>query len=200
VQLNDLIGTRPVITVSGAHKGVGKTALSELLLRALRNFSAIKITITDQEVAVADDEQTIMSPSTDTCRMKRSGALQVVWVRSTEVRLFDAMVTALGKMLPGRGILVEGNSILRHLNPTISFFVARPPFAAMKPSRVHALQKADVCVINRADGPEPARELARRLQDINPAMTVLTIDLLDPAGPTRDDYTRLLSLLHERLG
>jgi molybdopterin-guanine dinucleotide biosynthesis protein len=199
VQLNDLIGTRPVITVSGANKGVGKTALSEILLRTLRNFSAIKITITDHEVAVADDEQTILSPSTDTCRMKQSGARQVVWVRSTESHLFDAMVTALGKMPPGRGILVEGNSILRHLNPTISFFVARPPLATMKPSRVHALEKADVCVINRADGPEAARELARRLHDFKPAITILTIDLLDPSGPTRDDYTRLLSLLKERL-
>lgn len=199
MQLNDLIGTRPVITVSGANKGVGKTALSEILLRTLRNFSAIKITITDHDVAVADDEQTIRSPSTDTCRMKQSGALKVVWVRSTESRLFDAMVTALGKMPPGRGILVEGNSILRHLNPTLSFFVARSPLAAMKPSRVHALEKADVCVINRADGPEPARELARRLQDVKPALTILTIDLLDPAGPTRDDYARLLSILNERL-
>ena len=68
MQLNDLIGTRPVITVSGANKGVGKTALSEILLRTLRNFSAIKITITDHEVAVVDDDQTILSPSTDTCQ------------------------------------------------------------------------------------------------------------------------------------
>jgi molybdopterin-guanine dinucleotide biosynthesis protein len=199
VQLTDLIGTRPVITVSGANKGVGKTALAEILLRTLRSFSAIKITITDHEAAVADDEQTILAPSTDTCRMKQSGALKVVWVRSTESHLLDAMVTALGKMPPGRGILVEGNSILRHLNPTISFFVARPPLAAMKPSRVHALEKADVCVINRSDGPEPARELARRLQEFRPSTTILTIDLLNPAGPTRDDYTRLLSLLNERL-
>jgi Ni2+-binding GTPase involved in maturation of urease and hydrogenase len=199
VQLNDFVGTRQIITVSGAHKGVGKTALSEILLRNLPNFSAIKITITDHDCMVTDDEKEILSPSTDTCRMKRSGALQVVWIRSTEAHLCDAMVTALGKLLPGRGILVEGNSILRHLNPTISFFVARPPLAAMKPSRVHALQKADVCVINRADETTPVREMTRHLQDINPALMVLTIDLLDPAGPTRDDYSRMLSILNQRL-
>ncbi len=200
MRLNDLIGDRPLITVSGAHKGVGKTALSEILLRVLGDFSAIKITITDREVAVADDEPTILFPSTDTCRMKSSGALRVVWVRSTEDRLGEAMATALLKQLPGRGILIEGNSILRHLNPTMCFFVARPPFADMKPSRMQALQKADVCVINRPDPPDSARDLALRLQDVNPAMTILTIDLLDPNGPTRDDYTRLLSLLKGRLG
>jgi Ni2+-binding GTPase involved in maturation of urease and hydrogenase len=199
VKLIDLVGTRQIITVSGAQKGVGKTALSEILLRNLPNFSAIKITITDHDCRVTDDEQVILSPSTDTCRMKNSGALQVVWVRSTESCLFDAMVTALEKPLPGRGILVEGNSILGHLRPTLAFFVARPPLAAMKPSRVHALQKADVCVINRDSDTIPDQEMTRRLQEVNPGLMVLTVDLLDPAGPTLEDYTRILSILNERL-
>jgi molybdopterin-guanine dinucleotide biosynthesis protein len=199
LQLSDLIGARQVITVSGAHKGVGKTALSEILLHNLRTFAAIKITITNDVVVVTDDEQEIMSPATDTCRMKQSGARKVVWVRSTEELLLDSMKVALEKMVPGNGILIEGNSILRHLNPTISFFVVTPPFDAMKPSRVHALQKANVCVINQVYGTTPGKELAQRLTDFNPGLMIFTINLLDPAGPTVNDYNRLLTLLNQRL-
>jgi molybdopterin-guanine dinucleotide biosynthesis protein len=200
LQLGDLIGARQVITVSGAHKGVGKTALSEILLRNLHNFTAIKITITDDDVMVTDDEQVIMSPSTDTCRMKRSGAVKVVWVRSTEDGLFDSLKSAFEKIIPSsRGILVEGNSILRHLHPTLAFFVAQPPFDAMKPSRVHALKKADVCVINQFRGTVSSPELSQRVHAFNPHVMFLSLNLLDPAASDGNDYNRLLTLLSERI-
>lgn len=199
LQLENLIGARNIITVSGAHKGVGKTALAELLLHNLRNFAAIKITITDDELIVTDDEQVIMSSSTDTCRMRDSGAVKVVWVRSPEHRLLDAMSAALAKMVPCSGMLIEGNSILKHLTPTLSFFVIKPPFGAMKPSRVHALKKADVCVINRMLGVNPGDDLMQQVMDFNPRLTFFSLNLLDPADTYNDDYDRLLELLRERI-
>lgn len=198
MQLGDLIGDRRLVTVSGAHKGVGKTALAEILLRNLPHFAAIKITITDKDVAVTDDERDIMAPSTDTCRMKQSGALKVVWVRSTEDHLHDSMIVALGKMVPCKGILIEGNSILKHVSPTVAFFVIAPPFDTMKPSRVHALKNADIAVINQVQGLGPDRDLLKRIEDFNPRLTLLRLNLLDP-GRAGDDYNRLLSLLKQRI-
>ena len=198
MQLGDLIGDRRLVTVSGARKGVGKTALAEILLRNLPHFAAIKITITDKDVAVTDDERDIMAPSTDTCRMKQSGALKVVWVRSTEDHLHDSMIVALGKMVPCKGILIEGNSILKHVSPTVAFFVIAPPFDTMKPSRVHALKNADIAVINQVQGLGPDRDLLKRIEDFNPRLTLLRINLLDP-GRAGDDYNRLLSLLKQRI-
>lgn len=198
MQLGDLIGDRRLVTVSGAHKGVGKTALAEILLRNLPHFAAIKITITDKDVAVTDDERDIMAPSTDTCRMKQSGALKVVWVRSTEDHLHDSMIVALGKMVPCKGILIEGNSILKHVSPTVAFFVIAPPFDTMKPSRVHALKNADIAVINQVQGLGPDRDLLKRIEEFNPRLTLLRLNLLDP-GRAGDDYNRLLSLLKQRI-
>lgn len=198
LQLGDLIGDRRLVTVSGARKGVGKTALAEILLRNLPHFAAIKITITDKDVAVTDDERDIMVPSTDTCRMKQSGALKVVWVRSTEDHLHDSMIVALGKMVPCKGILIEGNSILKQVSPTVAFFVIAPPFDTMKPSRVHALKNSDIAVINQVQGMGPDRDLLKRIEDFNPRLTLLRLNLLDPGRPG-DDYNRLLSLLKQRI-
>jgi molybdopterin-guanine dinucleotide biosynthesis protein len=199
VQLSDLIGGCPIITVSGSHKGVGKTALAEILLRKLPGFSAIKITITDDIFAVTDEERDIMSPATDTWRMKQSGALKVIWVRSNEHRLPDAMRVALDKLVPCRGMLIEGNSILRHLRPVISFFVVRPPLADMKPSRAHALQMADACVINQPDRALPDRDLLQRIKKFNAGIMILSLNLLAPKTPGDTDYTRLVALLTRRL-
>ena len=63
-----------VITVSGAQKGVGKTALAEILLSNLPGFAAIKITMTDLYTSVSEDKNDIMSPDTDTYRMRIHGA------------------------------------------------------------------------------------------------------------------------------
>ena len=41
--------TVPIITVSGAHSGVGKTKVAEILLRALKGWSALKVTVTHRE-------------------------------------------------------------------------------------------------------------------------------------------------------
>ena len=199
LHLRELIGTRTIVTVSGAHKGVGKTALSEILLRSLSNFAAIKITITDKAAMVTDDEQELMIPATDTWRMKNSGAVKVVWVRSSEDHLLDSLKHALGKIVSCRGILIEGNSILRYLDPTLSLFVVATALGTMKPSRVRALEKADICVINQISKSTPDTGIVEDIRSHNPALIILAINLLNPTCTNGDDYTRLLTLLNERI-
>ena len=70
-----------VVTVSGAQKGVGKTALAEILLSNLPGFAAIKITMTDLYTSVSEDENDIMSPDTDTYRMRKNGAEKVAAIQ-----------------------------------------------------------------------------------------------------------------------
>jgi hypothetical protein len=68
----------------------------------------------------------------------------------------------------------------------------------MKPSRVHALKNADIAVINQVQGLSPDRDLLKRIEDFNPRLTLLRLNLLDP-GRDGDDYNRLLSLLKQRI-
>ena len=200
VLIRELIGARRIVTVSGSQSGVGKTSLAEIVLRSLSDFAAIKVTITDKAGMVTDDEREIMVPRTDTWRMKESGAVQVVWIKSSEDALAESLKSALVKIGPCRGILVEGNSILRHLHPTIALFVVTALLHNMKPSRVQALQKADVCVINQINNKIPSREILESISRQNPGLSILAINLLDPLSTSGHDYDRLLTLLKERTG
>lgn len=199
VDLQESIAARTTISVSGAQSGVGKTALAQILLRNLSNFAAIKVTITDHTCMVIDDECELMIPDKDTWRMRKSGAAQVVWVKSNESGLYESLRTALSNIVPGRGILIEGNSVLRHLAPTIAFFVVKHPCSTMKESRMQALAKADVCVINQIGPASGEKEIVDSIHAYNAALTVLSLNLLDPAASRGDDYARLIALLNERI-
>ena len=80
-----------------------------------------------------------MVPGTDTFRMKQSGAEKVFWIRATDDHIVDFMKDVLGRVGDIRGLLIEGNTILRHLNPTLSCFVTTATLDSMKPSRHHML-------------------------------------------------------------
>ena len=188
-----------VITVSGAHKGVGKTMLTELLLRNISGFAAIKITMTDLQTRVTDDEEEIMIPERDTFRMKKSGAEKVVWVKSTEQSLPEAMEHALSMTGHHKGLLIEGNSILKYVNPHLAFFVIDDTIESMKPSRINALKKADVCVINQKNGAPLNKSTFQEVKKINPEMKIFHFDLLPPHRKENGSVTQLTEYIRERL-
>ena len=186
-----------VVTVSGAQKGVGKTALAEILLRNLPGFSAIKITMTDLYTSVSEDEEDIMFPDTDTFRMKKSGADRVIWVKATEKLLQDAMDQALGKISKHKGVLIEGNSILEYINPTLAFFVVNSSIDNMKPSRVKALKKADICVINQKNGSAFNDAMLENIKSINPMIKILSFDFLSANHKDNEDIKKLKMYLKD---
>ena len=189
-----------VITVSGAHKGVGKTLLTELLLRNLTGFAAIKITMTDLQTSVTDDEEEVMIPGKDTFRMKRSGAEKVVWVKATEESLQEAMEHALGMVGKPKGLLIEGNSILWYLNPEIAFFVIDDStIDSMKQSRVSALKKADACVINEKNGAIINKDILQELNKLNPKMKIFNFDLFSANSKDIKDSKDLMNYLEKRV-
>ena len=180
-----------VVTVSGAQKGVGKTALAEILLKNLPGFAAIKITMTDLYTSVSEDERDIMIPDTDTFRMKKSGAEKVVWIKATEKLLQDAMEQALGKISNHKGVLIEGNSILEYINPTLAFFVVNSSIDNMKPSRIRALKKADICVINQKNGSAFNDVMLEKIKSINPKIKILSFDFLSADHKDNEDIKKL---------
>ncbi|MCK5187969.1 MAG: hypothetical protein KAR43_12635 [Deltaproteobacteria bacterium] len=180
-----------VVTVSGAQKGVGKTALAEILLKNLPGFAAIKITMTDLYTSVSEDNEDIMIPDTDTFRMKKSGAEKVVWVKATEKLLQDAMEQALGKISNHKGVLIEGNSILEYINPTLAFFVVNSSIDNMKPSRIRALKKADICVINQKNGCTVSDETLKKIKFISPEIKIHSFDLLSANLKDNEDIKKL---------
>jgi len=199
LELYDLIGDMRVVTVSGAHKGVGKTILAELLLNTLPGFAAIKITMSSVYTSVSDKEEEIMVPEKDTLRMKRSGAEKVVWVRATERLLLEAMEQALTMIGKPKGLLIEGNSILKHLTPTIAFFVINSTMEHMKPSRISALKKADVCIFNQRNGSSISRETLQKVKLINPKMKIFSFDLLSANNRVNEDFKQLMEYIKENL-
>lgn len=184
-----------VVTVSGARKGVGKTVLAELLLRNMYGFAAIKITMTTMYTSVSDNEEEIMVPEKDTFRLKKSGAEKVVWVRATERLLQEAMEQALGLIGKPKGLLIEGNSILKYLNPTIAFFVIDSKVEQMKPSRISALKKADVCIVNQRNGSTISREIIQKAKSINPKIRIFSFDLFSPNSRENEDFKNLIRYL-----
>lgn len=186
-----------VITVSGAQKGVGKTALAEILLSNLPGFAAIKITMTDLYTSVSEDENDIMSPDTDTYRMRIHGAEKVIWVQSTGDRLRDAMEQALQKIRNHKGVLIEGNSMLEFINPTLAFFVVMGSIDSMKPSRIRALTKADICVINQKQGSSFNDTIPETIKSINPKTKILSFDLLSANRTDHEDMKKLKTYLDE---
>lgn len=186
-----------VVTVSGAHKGVGKTVLAEILLSNLPGFAAIKITMTDLYTRVSENDDDIMSPDTDTYRMKKSGAEKVVWIQSTDELLRDAMEQALEKISNYKGVLIEGNSILEYINPTLAFFVVMDSIDQMKPSRISALKKADICVINQKKGSSFNDTIPETIKSINSKINILSFDLLSADQTNNEDIKKLKTYLND---
>ena len=184
-------GDMKVVTVSGAQKGVGKTALAEILLNNLPGFAAIKITMNDLYTSVSDDEKDIMFPDTDTFRMKKSGAEKVVWVKATDGLLQDAMEQAFGKISNYKGVLIEGNSILEYVNPTLAFFVINGSIDHMKPSRIRALKKADICVVNQKKGSAFDDATLTKIKSINRKIDILSFNFLNADHKNNEDIKKL---------
>jgi len=158
-----------VITISGSHSGVGKTYLATLLIRSLPGFAAIKVTPDDLLVFVTDDEAEIMRPGKDTALMRQAGAKEVIWIRSGERDLSDALSIAFDMVYKSGapGVIIEGNAAARMLKPDLAFFVAGESLKEMKPGALVNLKKCDIVALNsvqlgRAPGLTPELETAIR--------------------------------------
>jgi molybdopterin-guanine dinucleotide biosynthesis protein len=142
-------GLFKIISVTGAHSGVGKTSLCAILLNHFRGFGAIKYTKTDLYVSVLDDPAIISHKNKDTAVLSESGAERVVWVKSPADELEHALDIAIRKMTGLHGVIIEGNSPLAYLDPDVIIFVIGST-GEIKPSALNVSGKADMIVLNQS--------------------------------------------------
>jgi len=172
-------GRRRIITVSGASKDVGKSSLAAYLASRCRSCAGMKVSIHEERPpgeAVVEERE---GSPTDTGRLYAAGARPVLWVRTTRKDLEGDLAAALSR-LDAPVVVVEGNSVLRHLVPDFAVFVMFPTFEGFKPSAFEALARAHVVVVNGPRGlsGREALELERRIKGHNPrAKTVMVAEL-----------------------
>lgn len=155
--------TVPVITVSGAHSGVGKTKAAEMLLKRLKGWSALKVTVSHRgrvcptyrdcgacdelysDFAIVSDRKTIEQEGKDTQRLRKAGAQKVLWLKAKPQGLATGIKSALSRFKKYQGVLIEGNSPLKYLRPDLAVFVKRKN-SIFKPSAKEIYKKVDLVI------------------------------------------------------
>lgn len=129
-----------IVAVSGSHSGVGKTTFAEYLLRRLKGWSALKVTVIkngpcpreipcgvceeqDAPFSIVSDSKIINQRGKDTQRMKQAGARKVLWLKATASGLKAGIKQALNKLKGSSGVVIEGTSILKYLKPDLAIFI-----------------------------------------------------------------------------
>jgi len=137
-----------IISVTGAHSGVGKTTLCSVLFDNLKGFGGIKFTKTPLYTSVIDDARILNEEGKDTAMFLKSGAEKVAWIQSPGGdELEDALNIALSKMSGLKGVVIEGNSPLDFLTPHLIIFIIDKN-GEIKPSASKVSEKADIIIVN----------------------------------------------------
>lgn len=150
-----------VVVVGGHTRNIGKTTAVEQILRATADlrWTAMKITqfghgvcsangepcdcdTGDHTIAVSEERQ--MDSGTDTSRMLAAGARRVLWVRTRQGQLAEAMPRVRKELATAENALLESNSILRFLQPDLYLAVLDGDVADFKPSALRYLDRADI--------------------------------------------------------
>src|SRR3954469_7843400 len=147
-----------IVAVGGFTSNSGKTTLVCELLRRLRGWEAIKVSrghyrscgrdphaccvspLLGEEPVVRSGRAETYAPGKDTGRYWDAGASEVHWAIVTDKQVGEGVRAALGRVKAG-GVLIEGNSLLRHVEPDLFLMVARPDVLKIKPTARRALAK-----------------------------------------------------------
>src|SRR5437764_13219653 len=119
-----------LVVVGGHSRNVGKTSVVAGLISALPEFhwTALKITQYGHGICSADgtachcatadhswavSEETDRSGESDTSRFLVAGAQRVLWVRTQQGRLAEAMPIVRSKIAGAKNVIMESNSVVR---------------------------------------------------------------------------------------
>lgn len=198
-----------IIVVGGGGRGAGKTALVCGLMRALPEipWTAVKITTHEhgQDKTTPIWEETAPVDGTDTARYLAAGARRALLVTVGEdglgpivERILEEHSRAPGEVdggakmvgakkagATGAGIIIESNSVLRHVRPDICLCAATSPWAEQKASFDLLMEHVDATV-----------ELAAHDHIIEAEKITFRLASLERVSPTMLDW--LLERLGER--
>lgn len=149
-----------IVVVGGHTRNIGKTTLVAQILSATADlqWTAMKITqyghgvcsangescdcaTADHSIAISEERK--RDSGTDTSRMLAAGAKRVLWVRTQQGSLAEAMPRIRKQIAGSTNVLIESNSILRLLRPDLYVAVLDPSVADFKPSALRYLDRAD---------------------------------------------------------
>lgn len=153
-----------IITISGAHSGVGKTLVAEMLLNALKGWSALKVTVlhsgacpTGRSCGACDyldnpkfsitgeGDIGLEERGKDTERLKRAGARDVLWLRASPEGLERGLKKAISIFKGAKGLIVESTSALKYIKPNFAIFVKKRD-SVLKPSARQIIKKVDLII------------------------------------------------------
>jgi molybdopterin-guanine dinucleotide biosynthesis protein len=162
-----------LIVVGGHSRNVGKTSVVAGLIAALREFewTAAKITqyghgicsangkvchcaTSEHSWAISEERDT--SGESDTSRFLVAGAARVLWVRTEQGRLGQAMPALQAKIKDSRNVILESNSVLQFIRPDLYLTVLDPATADFKNSAREFLDRADAVILHNAGEGESA--------------------------------------------
>ncbi|MEJ5187402.1 MAG: hypothetical protein WHT46_10030 [Candidatus Geothermincolales bacterium] len=180
---------RFVVTISGSRKDSGKSTLAVSLVKGLVPCAAAKVAVHGEEPPgerFLEEREPVQVPSTDTARLLEAGARPVYLLKTTEDLLARDLEDLMERLGPGT-VVLEGNRILRHLEPDYAVFVMDSPLEEFKPSAREALARAHSVVLERgalAPGTGGAGLLAleRRIKELNPKAKLLVVEELGFEG------------------
>lgn len=149
-----------------------------MLLKELKGWSGLKVTVLHNgpcptardcgacdeigsKFSIVSDKNIIEEKGKDTQRLKAQGAKEVLWLKAKPEGLKEGLKKAIAKFSAKggtayggknpRGIIIEGNSVLKYLKPDLAIFVKRksslfPARIREKKSAKYAFKKADLII------------------------------------------------------
>lgn len=158
-----------IIVVGGHSRSVGKTSVVAGLIAAMpeRDWLAVKITqyghgicsanggpcdCVTADHASAITEERDRSGDTDTSRFLVAGAKKVLWVRTQQGFLAEAMPRLREYLAAAKDIIIESNSVMRFLRPDLYLVVLDPTTGDFKDSAREFLDRADAVLLHQSQG------------------------------------------------
>ena len=168
-----------IVTISGTASEVGKTTLLCALLQRLPGWAAVKVTrghyrscgrdpetccvshLLGDEPRVFGDRATTDVPGKDTGRYWAAGAADVRWVVAASGQEVDGLRRALAELEGRPGVLVEGNRVLKRVEPELAILVASPEQREVKASARRILDRIDALYVPGDAATDPGSLLGR---------------------------------------
>ena len=156
------------IVVGGHSRSVGKTSVVASLIAAMpeREWLAVKITQYGHGICSANGdpcdcvtanhasaitEERDRTGETDTSRFLVAGAKRVLWVRTQQGFLAEAMPKFRQCLSEAKNVIIESNSVMKFLRPDLYLVVLDPGKEDFKESARQFLDRADAVLVHRGD-------------------------------------------------
>lgn len=151
-----------ILGIGGSKSGIGKTLFIERLIEYLKGkfdgkikIYAIKYTKTSLYSQIITGDSIIEQRGKDTYRMKRAGADFVFWIKATEETL-NEIAERINEVIfrdfgfnkdRNRAVLIiEGNSLVRVMQPDVIIFFKGKTKEQIKPSGKAIFEIADIVI------------------------------------------------------